>query len=167
MADAIMQPNETVDAWVAWHTGGAGGPGQIVHPYVDEGLPPGDFNDWYACSGVAHFAKLKFGDVPADFERTGASGFRVAYYYKSQYFTLYTRVYVQGFISGAPVTNNLMFAINSAIPKTVAFNFPETEITANWDGSKGYLTAAEMNDLMIHFDYQNGVPGDIDPPEWP
>jgi hypothetical protein len=166
MATATVHPNETVDSWCAWVVPpGASGPGLDVHEGIDEGYPPGNIGDYYACSGISHYANIKFGDVPADFDKTGPDGIRLVYYYKTTVFTNNCRVYVQGFVDDVAVTDEKWWAINSALA-AVIFQFDETEITANWDGSKGYLTGAQMNDLEIRFDYQNGTPEDPPPPPW-
>jgi hypothetical protein len=165
MATAYAQPNETTASNVTDFNDKPGTPDADVHPYVDEGYPPGNVGDWFLCTSISRYVWLKFEDMPADFDKTGANGFGLLYYYMTAVFLLPCKITVQGFVSGIAVTEAKQWAINKT-NEAAWLSFDETEITANWDGSKGYLTKAQMNDLEIRIQYGNGSGAEEDPPHY-
>lgn len=167
MADAEMNPDETTGSRVFLTSDNPAPPVDYdLAPLVDEGYPPGAKGDWYQAQTVAHYWYFKCNEstLPPDFDKTGADGIEVLHYATGVAFLFNPACDAQGFVSGAPVTNKLGFGL-LGVDKAKLFQFPEAEITANWDGSKGYLTKAQFEALEVRVDYRRLGVGDIDPPE--
>lgn len=167
MGVAIMQFDETTASKVRSTSDNPAPPVDWpVHGYLNEGYPPGSKLDWVQCHSILMYMWLRVdaADIPPDFEKTGPNGFFLMWYFTTIQFLLPCAMDVEGFVGGVSVTNQRRFAL-AGTAKAVMLEFPETEITANWDGAKGYLIKAQMEELELRCDFENGGPGDVDPPE--
>jgi hypothetical protein len=149
---------------------GGGDGWTLAHTGIAEDYPPGDVMSYVTTQSYLHHMNIVFTDTPPDFDKTGPAGINFLYYYGTTVFTLTCRILVQCFVGGSnetgvAVTTQKAWGINLGL-QAAQLQFDETEITANWDGSKGYLTKAQMDDLNAHVDWQHGIPGDIGPPNW-
>lgn len=138
-----------------------------LHLLVDDAIPPGSLPTWYAVHGSDEYFYFTVDAalVPADMDRTGDSGFGIALYHATLNFILPCSRHIRGYVSGSPVTNLRKFVM-SGVQVTHWLTFPAEEITENWDGSKGYLTRTQFQNLELRWNYKDGIGGEIEPPEY-
>lgn len=166
MPDAISKPNTTEGSDVYQASNNSNPPVDWpLHGLVDDPIPPGSQSGFYVVHAVNEYFYFKIdpSTIPVDFDKTGDSGFGLAYFHATIPFILQQAAWIQGFVSGSPVTNIIKFWIYGLV-MTRWLAFPADEITANWDGAKGHLTRDQFINLEIRIIYKNGGPGDIDPP---